>query len=70
MGGISSFDEARPGKLLSILEPSLEHFLEMFPFVSASMIGMHFNILHSTVMDILARELGLQKFSRTWVTHQ
>jgi DNA-binding CsgD family transcriptional regulator len=52
------------------LEPPLEHFLEKFPFASAPIIAMHFNISHSTVKNILSQELGLRKFSRRLVLHQ
>jgi hypothetical protein len=31
---------------------------------------MHFNISHSTVKDILSRDLGLRKFSRKWAPYQ
>jgi hypothetical protein len=45
-GDISYLDEARPGRLLSILgfEPSLGHFLEKFLFASARTIAMHFTV--------------------------
>jgi hypothetical protein len=44
--------------------------LERFPVASARIIAMHFNVSHSTVNDILSQELGLQKFSRRWMSHQ
>jgi hypothetical protein len=52
------------------LEPPLENFLEKFLFANARIIVMHFNVSHSTVQDILSRELGLRKFSRRWLRHQ
>jgi hypothetical protein len=52
------------------LGPLLEHFLEKFPFASASIIATHFNVSHFTVKDILSRELRLRKFSRRRVPHQ
>jgi hypothetical protein len=69
-GDISCFDEARPGRPLLILGRPLKHFLEKFPFASARTITMQFNVSHSTVKDILSRELGLRKFSRRCVPHQ
>jgi hypothetical protein len=48
----------------------LEDFLEKFPFASARRIAMHFNVSHSTVKDVLSRELGLRKFSRRWIRRQ
>jgi hypothetical protein len=69
-GVISCLDGVRPGRLLSILEQPLENLLENFPFASARIISMHFNVLHSTVKDILSRKLGLRKFIRRWLGHQ
>jgi hypothetical protein len=69
-GNISCLDEARPGRPLSILGLPLEHFLEKFPFASARIITVHFNGSHSIVKDILLRELGLQKSSRRYLSHQ
>jgi hypothetical protein len=37
---------------------------------SVRIIGMHFNISHSTIQEISSRELGLRKFFRRWVSHQ
>jgi hypothetical protein len=56
-GDISCLDEARPGRLFSILGPWLEHFLEKFPFASAHIIGMYFNASHSTVQNIYHENL-------------
>jgi hypothetical protein len=70
MGGISCLDEARSGRLLPVMEPPVEHFLERFPFASACIIAMHFNVSYSTVKDILSRELELRTFFRRWVPHQ
>jgi hypothetical protein len=53
--------------VLSNLGLSPEHFLGKFPFASAPRIVMHFNVSHSTLQDILSRELGLRKFSRRWM---
>jgi hypothetical protein len=44
--------------------------MEKFMFASARIIAMHLNASHSTVNDILSRELGLRKFSRRWVPYQ
>jgi hypothetical protein len=63
-GDISCLDEAQPGRPLSILGPTLEHFLEKFPFAIARIIAMHFKGSPSTVKDIFSRELGLRKFSQ------
>jgi hypothetical protein len=68
VGAISCLDEVRPRGPLSILGPPLEHFLEKLPFATALMIAMHFNVSHSTVKDILSRELGLRKLSRRWIS--
>jgi hypothetical protein len=69
-GGISCLAEARSGRPLSILEPSLEHFWEKFPFVRVPVITMHFNRSHFKVQNCGRRELGLRKFSRRWVSYQ
>jgi hypothetical protein len=52
------------------MERPLEHFLEKFPFASAPIIAMHFNISHSTVKKISSRELGLRKSFRKCAPHQ
>jgi hypothetical protein len=70
MVDISCLDQAQPGRLLSILGPSQEHFLEKFPFASARIIAGQFNVSHSTVKDILSQELRLRKFSRRWISYQ
>jgi hypothetical protein len=43
---------------------------DKFPFASARIIAMHFNVSDSTVHDILSRELGPRKFSRRWAPYQ
>jgi hypothetical protein len=63
-GDISCLDEGGPGRPVSILGSTPEHFLEKHSFASAPIIAMHFNVSHSTVKDIFSRELGLRKFSR------
>jgi hypothetical protein len=59
MGDISSLDEARLRRALSILGPPLDHFLEKFPFARVRIIAMHFNVTHFRVKDIFSSELGL-----------
>jgi hypothetical protein len=61
MDNISCLDEARARKQLSILGSPPEHFLEKFQLVITRIIAMHFNASHSTVKDILSRELVLRK---------
>jgi hypothetical protein len=58
---IFCLNQVRPGRPLSILGWPLEHFLEKFPFSSARIMAMHFNVSHSTVKDVVSRELGLRK---------
>jgi hypothetical protein len=43
---IFCLDESRPGRRLSILGPLLEQFWEKFPFATALMITIHFNVSH------------------------
>jgi hypothetical protein len=47
----------------------LSKLLSEYPFASAKNIASHFNISGSTVKDLLARELGLRKFTWRRVSH-
>jgi hypothetical protein len=70
MADISCLDEARLRRSLSILKPPLEHFLEKFPFASARIIAVHFNVSYSTVKDMLSREFKMRKFFQRWAPYQ
>jgi transposase len=69
-GDLSCHDEPRAGRPLTILGPVLKTFLDKHPFASARAMSRHFNISSPTVKEILHRELGLKKYTRTWVPHE
>jgi hypothetical protein len=69
-GEISCLDEPRTSRSLSNFGPPLERFSAKFPFATARIIAMHFNVSHTTVKDMISRELWLQKLSRRWMRHQ
>jgi transposase len=66
---LSSHDDSRPGRHMSILGLVLQKFLDRYPFSSTRVISRHFRISPSTVKEIVRRELGLKKFIRRWVPH-
>jgi transposase len=51
-----------------LAEP-LRLFLDNDPFTTARMLSRHFNVSATTVKEILARDLGMRKFTRRWVPH-
>jgi hypothetical protein len=61
---ISCKDESRPGKLFLSLGPALSRFFLKYPFAKACSIAAHFRVARDSVKMILARELGLRKFSK------
>jgi hypothetical protein len=52
------------------LRPTLSRFLSKCPFASARIIAAHFGIARDSVKMILAREVGLETFSRRWLPRQ
>jgi hypothetical protein len=63
-GDISCEDISRGGRPLADLEELFCMFLQDYLFVSARMLSRHFGVWVTTVKDILARDLGLKKFTR------
>jgi hypothetical protein len=68
-GDLSCEDQFRTDRPPHVLGKALSDFLEEFPFVTAEIIAQHFNQSKTTIKEILQRELGLQRFSRRWVSH-
>jgi transposase len=68
-GDLSCKDSLRSGRPLLTLGPRLEAFMQKEPFVSAKVIAQHFLTTVPTIKDILQRELGMRKYSRSWVPH-
>jgi hypothetical protein len=66
---ISCEDISRAGRRLTDLAAPLRLFLNDYPFASAHMLSQHFNVSATMVKEILARDLGLRKFTRRWVPH-
>jgi hypothetical protein len=66
-GDTSCEDVSRPGQPLTDLAEPLGLFLGDDPFVSARMVSWHFSVSAITVKGILARDLGLRKFTPRWV---
>jgi hypothetical protein len=52
--------------MIDLTEP-LRLFLEDYPFASVRIVSCHFSVSAITVKEILARDLGLRKFTRRWV---
>jgi hypothetical protein len=63
-GDISCEDISRAGRPLTDLAELFCLFLQDYPFASARMLSRHFGVCATTVKDILARDLGLKKFTR------
>jgi hypothetical protein len=47
----------------------LERFLQQSPFARSRVITNNFLTTVSAIKGILQRELGIEKFSRRWVSH-
>jgi hypothetical protein len=68
-GDTSCEDVSRPGRPLTDLAEPLRLFLDDYPFASALMVSRHFSVSAIAVKEILARDLGLRRFTRRWVPH-
>jgi transposase len=68
-GDTSCEDRNRAGEPLTNLRDVLSKFFSKYSCASAKNITSHFDISVSTVTDLLARELGLRKFTRRWTPH-
>jgi hypothetical protein len=51
------------------LRKALSDFLEEFPFATAGIIAWHSTESKPITKEIVQRELGLQRFSRKWISH-
>jgi transposase len=68
-GDTSCEDRSRAGRPLTILGEVLSKTFSKHPFASPENIASHFDLRVSTVMGLLARELGLRIFTRRWVPY-
>jgi hypothetical protein len=68
-GDASCKDRNRAERPLTISGEVLSKFLSKNPFASAKNIVSRFDISVSTVIYLLARELGLRKFTGRWLPH-
>jgi hypothetical protein len=68
-GDFSCAGHSRSGRPMIDISECLRTFLDKFPFASSNMMSKHFRIARGTIMEILQRDLGLEKFSRRWVPH-
>jgi hypothetical protein len=68
-GDLSCKGHSRPERPVLTLGSQFEAFLLKSPFTSARVIAKHFCTTAPTIKDILHRELGMRKFSRSWVPH-
>jgi hypothetical protein len=69
-GDFSCKDESKAGRPLLCLRSALSQFLSKYPFTSAQIIEVHFEVARDSVKITLARELDLKKLSRRWLPHQ
>jgi hypothetical protein len=63
-GDLSCADHSPSGRPLIDISECLCVFFDEFPFASANMMSKHFRISPGTIMEILQRNLGLEKFPR------
>jgi hypothetical protein len=68
-GGTICGDLSRPAKPFTDLAGPFYLFLQVCPLADARILSRHFNVCPATVRKVLARDLGLQKFTRQWVPH-
>jgi hypothetical protein len=66
---LSCKDSPRSERPLLTLGPQLEAFMHKYPFASARVIAQHFLTTVPMIKDILQRELGMRKLSRSWVPY-
>jgi hypothetical protein len=69
-GDLSCVDHSRSGRSVIDISECLRAFLGKFPFASANTIFKHFRRAHGTIMEILQRDIWLEKLSRRWMPHQ
>jgi hypothetical protein len=69
-GAATCEDNQRPCRPPCDFGSSLAAFLLEFAFASACQMSKHLHTSHTTIKDILRRQLGLRRFSRRWVPHQ
>jgi hypothetical protein len=63
-GDISCEDISRADRPITDLAEPFRLFLQDYAFASARMLSGYFGVCATTVKDILARDLGLKKFTR------
>jgi hypothetical protein len=68
-GDISCEDISRAGRPFTDLAELFCLFRQDYPFASVRMLSRHFGVCATTVKDILARDLGLKKFTRRLAPH-
>jgi hypothetical protein len=69
VGDLSRQDQFRAGRSLHIFGKALSDFLDEFPVATAGVLAQNFNHSKRTIKEIFQKELGLHRFSRTWVPH-